>query len=54
MLVSLYVVPTIYNPLVSQPIVISIEKSNSLKGLDLADFSDGKSSLPVDVLMGSD
>ena len=47
MLVSLYVVPTICDPLVSQPIATTIEKTNSL---DFADYSNGKSSLQVDVL----
>ena len=54
MLVSLYVVPTICDPLVSQPIATCIEKTNSFKGLDFANYSDGKSSLQVDVLIGSD
>ena len=51
MLVSLYVVPTICKPLVSQPIATSIEKTSSFKGLNFADYSDGKQ---VDVLIGSD
>ena len=38
------------NPLVSQPIATCIEKTNSLKGLDFADYLDGKSSLQVDRL----
>ena len=54
MSVSLYVVPTVCNPLVSQPIAAIIEKISSLKGLDFADYSDGKFSLRVDVLIGSD
>ena len=54
MLVSLYVVLTICDPLVSQPITTSIEKINSFKGLDFADYSDGKSGLLVEVLIGSD
>ena len=54
MSLPLYVVPTICDPLVSQPIATCIEKTNSFKGLDFADYSDGKSSLQVDVLVGSD
>ena len=54
MLVSLYIVPTTCDPLVSQPIATSIDKINSFKGLDFADYSNGKSSLQVDVLIGSD
>ena len=54
MLVSLYVVPTICDPLVGQPIATCIEKTSSFKGLDFADYSDGKSALQVDVLIGSD
>ena len=53
-LLSLYVVPTICDPLASQPIAICIEKTHSLKGLDFADYSDGKSSSHVDILIGSD
>jgi len=54
MSLSLYVVPTICDPLVSQPIATCIEKTNPFKGLDFADYADGKSSLQVDVLIGSD
>ena len=54
MSLSLYVVPTICDPLVKQPIVTCIEKTSSFKGLEFADYSDGKSSLQVDVLIGSD
>ena len=53
MLVSLYVVPTICDPLVNQPIATCIEKTTSFKSLDFADYSDGKSSLRVDILIGS-
>ena len=53
-LLSLYVVPTICDPLASQPIAICIEKTHSLNGLDFADYSDGKSSSHVDILICSD
>ena len=51
---SLYVVPTICEPLVSQPIATCIEKISSFKGLEFADRADGSSSLQVDILVGSD
>ena len=51
---SLHVVPTICEPLSCQPITASVETSNHLKGLDLADSADGNSCLPVDILIGSD
>ena len=54
MSLCLYVVPTICDPLMSQPIAACIKNSISFKGLDFADYSDGKSSLRVDVLIGSD
>ena len=52
MLLMLYVVPTICEPLVSQPITACIERNSKFKGLDLADYSDG--STTVDMLIGSD
>ena len=51
---SLHVVPTICEPLSCQPITASVETNKQLMGLDLADFADGDSRLPVDVLIGSD
>lgn len=51
---SLYVVPTICEPVVSQPITAVIQQNPKLRELDLADFSHGSSSLQVDVLIGSD
>ena len=54
MLVSLYVVSTVCDPLVSQPIATCIKKISSFKGLYFADYSDGKSALQVDVFIGSD
>ena len=48
--VSLYVVPTICEPLVGQPIAACTEQHPHLLGLELANFS----SLSVDVFIGSD
>ena len=53
MSLSLYVVPTICDPLVSQPIATCIERISSFKGLEFADHAGGNSSLEVDVLIGS-
>ena len=53
-LMSLYVVPTICQPLASQPIRTCIEHDKQLMGLDLADYSDGNARLEVDVLIGAD
>ena len=50
----LYVVPTICGPLVSQPITTCVEQKPKFLGLDIADCSDGASSLDVDLLIGSD
>ena len=54
MSLSLYVVPTICEPLVNQPITACVQQSKAFSGLDLADNSDGESSLQVDMLIGSD
>ena len=54
MSLSLYVVNTICEPLVGQPLTTCIEQHSHLLGLELADFSSSDSSLPVDVLIGSD
>ena len=54
MSLSLYVMPTICEPLVGQPIAACIGQHPHLLGLGLADFSSSESSLPVDVLIGSD
>ena len=51
---SLFVVPMICEPLAGQPISACIEENRHLASLDLADFSDGTSSLEVDILIGSD
>ena len=50
----LCVMPTICEPLVGQPIAACIEQHPHLLGLELADFSNSESSLPIDVLIGSD
>ena len=50
----LYVMPTICEPLVGQSVTACIEQHPHLVGLELADFSSSESSLPVDVLIGSD
>ncbi|XP_064388661.1 uncharacterized protein LOC135336735 [Halichondria panicea] len=54
MSLSLYVVPTICGPLVGQHITTCFENTQQFMGLDFADYSDGRSSLEVDVLIGSD
>ena len=54
MQLSLFVVQMICKPLVSQPITASAETHQHLASLDLADCSDGESSMGVDVLVGSD
>ena len=47
-------VPHICEPLTSQPISICQEEYEHLKGLELADASDGQSGLCIDVLIGLD
>ena len=54
MTLSVYVVPTICEPLVSQPIVACVGQHPHLKGLELADVPDAKSCTPIDMLVGSD
>ena len=51
---SLHVVPTICEPISSQPITASAESHAHLLKLDLADSADGASCLPVDILVGCD
>ena len=51
---SLYVMPTICEPLVGQPILACIAQHPHLTGLELADSSGDGSPLPVDLLIGSD
>ena len=54
MQLSLFVVPMICEPLAGQPISACVKENQHLATLDLADISDGSSSLEVDVLIGSD
>ena len=54
MSLSLYVVPTICEPLIGQPITACVQQNKQFIGLDLADYSDGNSSLHIDMLIGSD
>ena len=51
---SLYVVPMICDPLVSQLISFCVSEYPHIASLDLADNSDGTSKLMVDMLIGSD
>ena len=53
-LLTLHVVPTICEPLSYQPVTASVEVNSHLVGLDLADFSESSSCLPVDLLVGCD
>lgn len=50
----LLTVSHIYEPLTSQPISICREEYEYLKGLELADASEGQSELCIDVLIGLD
>ena len=54
MTVSLYVVPMICEPLISQPIEVCINKNPHLNGLELADWAEQGSGLEVDILIWSD
>ena len=54
MFLSLYVMPTICEPLVGQPIATCVEQYPHLAGLELADESSGSPNIPVDLLVGSD
>ena len=54
MFLSLYVMPTICESLVGQPIDTCLENHPHLKRLELADLSTSESSLPEDVLIESD
>ena len=51
---ELYVMPTICEPLVGQPITACIETHQHLSKLELADSADDLPNLPVDLLLGSD
>lgn len=54
MQLSLYVVPMICEPLVSQPIAACAKENQHLASLELADYSEGDQGLEVDILVGSD
>lgn len=54
MSLSLYVMPTICEPLVGQPVSAYIKQQPHLQGLELADSSNTKASMQVDILIGSD
>ena len=54
MSLSLYVVPTICEPLTEQPIADCIQAYPHLLGLDLADSPSPTNGLPVDLLVGAD
>lgn len=51
---TLFAIPTICEPLASQPIAFCQNSYKHLSGLDLADSSDGQSHLEVNILIGSD
>ena len=51
---TLYVMPTICEPLVGQPISACAGEYPHLLGLELADSSSNSSTLPIDALIGSD
>ena len=51
---SLVVVPMICEPLVGQPISECLKGNDHLSKLELADIADCSSSLPIDILLGSD
>ena len=53
-LLTLHVIPTICEPLSYQPVTASVEVNSHQVGLDLADFSESSSCLPVDLLVGCD
>lgn len=50
----LFTVPTICEPITSQPISVCCSNFEHLAGIDLADSSNGRGSLEVDILIGSD
>ena len=53
-MLSLYVVPTICEPLTEQPISDCVQAHTRLLGLELADSSNPTSGLLVDLLVGAD
>ena len=54
MIVSLFVVPMICEPLIGQPIDVCSNQNPHFNGLELADWVDQGSRLEVDILIGSD
>ena len=50
----LFIVPTICEPLIGQPIDVCIEQNPHLTGLELADWAVQGSKLEVDMLIGAD
>ena len=54
LMMSLFVVAMICEPLVSQPIDVCISESSQLARLDLADWADEESQLEVDILVEAD
>ena len=54
MSLSVYVMPAICEPLARQPVSACVRQYPHLQGLELADSSSTGSSMPVDVLIGSD
>ena len=51
---QLFVVPQICQPLTAQPINICTEEFEHLFHLDMADSSDGKSAVDIELLIGAD
>lgn len=51
---ELFTVPLICESLTAQPIAVCVEKYDHLARLELADFSDGKTGMDVDLLVGAD
>lgn len=51
---QLFVVPQICEPLTAQPINICTEKFDHLSQLDMADSSDGKTAVDIEMLIGAD
>ena len=54
MSLTLYVMPTICEPLVGQPVSACVKQYPHLLGLELADSSNSGSRMPIDMLIGSD
>ena len=51
---QLFAVPSICGPLTAQPIPLFVTEYDHLSHLELADSSDGKSDLSIDILIGAD